>query len=56
MDGIANQGDWPYDFISKVPSGLHVLFRDTFISNMISFKAIDAQKFVKKNNRNVWWE
>ncbi len=48
MDGIANQGEWPRDFFKQTESGLITLFRDTYTSNEIAFKKINAQEFVDK--------
>ena len=48
MDGIANSGQWPHNYFQLSPSKIVVLFRDTFISNMISFNAITATEFVEK--------
>ncbi len=48
MDGIANQNRWPNDYIQQSEHGLINLFRDTYISNEIAFKKIDAQQFVHK--------
>ena len=49
VSGIACQGKWPLDYISavKLSSGaIKTFFRDDIISNMISFKNIDAKAFV----------
>jgi len=48
LDGIANSDDWPYDYVQKCDSGLITFFRDSYVSNMISFAKIDAQGFVSK--------
>jgi hypothetical protein len=48
MDGIAHRGKWPYNYIQESPSGLKTFFRDTLISNKISFQSIDAQGFVNQ--------
>ena len=51
VSGIACQGKWPMDYIStfKLGSGLmKAFFRDDIISNMISFKNIDAVGFVSR--------
>ncbi len=46
MDGIANTDTWPNNYIQKSSSSLLTFFRDTYISNLISFNKIDAQGFV----------
>ncbi|WP_371802768.1 hypothetical protein [Candidatus Lokiarchaeum ossiferum] len=46
MDGIANSDEWPHDYVQQSPSGLVTVFRDTYLSNLISFNNIDAQGFV----------
>jgi len=48
LDGIANSDKWPHDYIQKSESGLITFFRDSFVSNMISFAKIDADGFVEK--------
>jgi len=51
VSGIACQGKWPMDYIStfKLDSGpMKAFFRDDIISNMISFKNIDAAGFVSR--------
>jgi len=48
MDGIANQKQWPTDYIQKTKCGLIALYRDTYLSNEIAFKKINAQNFVNK--------
>lgn len=51
VSGIACQGKWPMDYVPvcKIGSGLFkVFFRDDIISNMISFKNIDAPGFVSR--------
>jgi alpha-amylase/alpha-mannosidase (GH57 family) len=48
LDGIANSDNWPNDYIQKSDSGLITFFRDSIISNMISFAKIDADGFVNK--------
>ncbi|MCX5692255.1 MAG: hypothetical protein NTX47_01010 [Candidatus Omnitrophica bacterium] len=51
VSGIACQGKWPMDYIStfKLGSGsIKAFFRDDIISNMISFKNIDAVGFVSR--------
>ncbi len=54
MDGIAHkEGEWPQNYIQQVAGsgdsgnpGICVVFRDSYISNMISFKNIDAKGFI----------
>jgi hypothetical protein len=51
VSGIANQGKWPMDYVSSFklnPGVMKVFFRDDIISNMISFKNIDAMRFVSR--------
>ncbi|MFA5388392.1 MAG: hypothetical protein WC312_01400 [Candidatus Omnitrophota bacterium] len=51
VSGIASQGKWPMDYISSFRAGqgvIKVFFRDDIISNMISFKNIDAAGFVSR--------
>lgn len=54
MDGIAHKGPWPQNFIPTTPplagnpDGIATLFRDTYISNMISFNNIDANGFIRQ--------
>ncbi len=51
VSGIACQGKWPMDYISTCRAGsraMNVFFRDDIISNMISFKNIDAAGFVSR--------
>ncbi|PIW68870.1 MAG: hypothetical protein COW10_00180 [Candidatus Omnitrophica bacterium CG12_big_fil_rev_8_21_14_0_65_42_8] len=51
VSGIANQGKWPMDYVTsfKLSSGsMKAFFRDDIISNMISFKNIDAVSFVSR--------
>jgi alpha-amylase/alpha-mannosidase (GH57 family) len=51
VSGIACQGKWPMDYIPtfKLGSGsMKAFFRDDIISNMISFKNIDAVGFVSR--------
>jgi len=51
VSGIACQGKWPMDYVStfKLGSGsMKVFFRDDIISNMISFKNIDAAGFASR--------
>jgi predicted glycosyl hydrolase (DUF1957 family) len=51
VSGIACQGKWPMDYIPtfRLGSGLmKAFFRDDIISNMISFKNIDAAGFVSR--------
>ncbi|MCF2138660.1 MAG: hypothetical protein K9W44_01230 [Candidatus Lokiarchaeota archaeon] len=55
MDGIAHTGQWPQDYIQTQTfsqdgantTKICTFFRDTLISNMISFKSIDANGFIK---------
>ena len=46
MDGIANASKWPHSHVQRSPTGLITLFRDSYLSNMISFNKIDAKGFV----------
>lgn len=49
VSGIACQGKWPLDYAStlKLNSGvIKIFFRDDIVSNMISFKNIDAKGFI----------
>ena len=48
MDGIANTGNWPTDYIQKCSKGLLRVFRDTFLSNDIAFKKTTALDFVNR--------
>ena len=51
VSGIACQGKWPMDYTPtfKLSSGaMKAFFRDDIISNMISFKNIDAVGFVSR--------
>lgn len=49
MSGIAANGEWPYNYIQvDKRSKLMCFFRDDYISNEISFNAINAVKFVEK--------
>ena len=51
VSGIACQGKWPMDYVPtfKLGSGLmKAFFRDDIISNMVSFKNIDAAGFVSR--------
>ncbi|MHA1583662.1 MAG: hypothetical protein ACTSVU_09360 [Promethearchaeota archaeon] len=47
MDGIANSGEWPYNYIQRSNDGIIRFFRDTYLSNLISFNKIDANGFIK---------
>ncbi|MHA1777390.1 MAG: hypothetical protein DRO88_03165 [Promethearchaeia archaeon] len=55
MDGIAHTGPWPQNFIQTQKYSredgpekeICTFFRDTILSNMISFKTIDANGFIK---------
>nr|MBU1327819.1 hypothetical protein [Candidatus Omnitrophota bacterium] len=49
VSGIACQGKWPMDYVPtfKLSSGaIKAFFRDDIVSNMISFKNLDANGFV----------
>ncbi len=51
VSGIACQGKWPMDYVPVFKIGLgsmKAFFRDDIISNMISFKNIDAARFVSR--------
>lgn len=51
VSGIACQGKWPMDYVPAFKLGagsMRVFFRDDIISNMISFKTIDAAGFVSR--------
>ncbi|MHA1611865.1 MAG: hypothetical protein ACTSYU_07425, partial [Promethearchaeota archaeon] len=59
MDGIAHkEGEWPQNYVQQVQPvagsedsgdpGICVVFRDSYISNMISFKNIDAKGFINQ--------
>ncbi len=47
VDGIANADQWSFQNIQQTSSGLNLIFRDTFLSNKISFNAMSAQEFVE---------
>lgn len=48
MSGIANNGEWPINYVQQLDCGLLSFYRDDYLSNEISFKSIDATGFVKK--------
>ena len=51
VSGIACRAKWPVDFISTFKAGsgvMKIFFRDDIISNMISFKNIDAMGFISR--------
>jgi alpha-amylase/alpha-mannosidase (GH57 family) len=58
MSGIANTGEWPINYVQQLGCGILSYFRDDYLSNEISFKAIDAAGMVHKlstmygNNQN----
>ena len=63
VSGIACQSKWPLDYISsfKLSSGvMKAFFRDDIVSNMISFKNLDANGFVAnikglaKDNEDIY--
>ncbi len=45
-DGIANGDAWPHSHVQRSPTGLITLFRDSYLSNMISFNKISATGFL----------
>ena len=42
MGGIANTGVWPVNYIQELGCGILAFFRDDYLSNEISFKAIEC--------------
>jgi len=53
ISGVAHPGQWPLDFISKLPLGsssIKILYRDDIISNKISFRNLDSVNFIRELN------
>ncbi|TFH28832.1 MAG: hypothetical protein E4G98_04780, partial [Promethearchaeota archaeon] len=52
MDGIAHKGEWPQNYVQQVAGygdqGICTVFRDSYVSNLISFNNIDAKGFVNQ--------